>query len=75
MNTVLPLFLSPLLKRRLPNRSSFSIVHSRQIRRYPKKGLRLCKVAPLSCLPIHSVAQRIFRARPSMSWDHATVFA
>ena len=27
---------------------------------HPNKDAKLCKVAPLSCLPIHSIAQRIF---------------
>ena len=27
---------------------------------HQKKDAKLCKVAPLSCLPIHSIAQRIF---------------
>ena len=27
---------------------------------HPSKGSKLCTVAPLSCLSIHSIAQRIF---------------
>ena len=39
---------------------------------HPNNDSKLCKVA---CLPVHSIAQRIFWACPSMSQDHATVFA